>query len=169
MPNKQNIAIVLWVLLAANAWADTKQGAPSPFAAEGENQNGFLAKENDVLYVGRVAPTSQTKQWDLLLQTKKSYSCSNTHINAVTVVNSGHVTVNIDQAKPVLEPELCVTSFTPATLSIALPTLDRPLTLDIVNGHNDDRYKISLEANVASVNTVHARFTLFLFDNDRSQ
>lgn len=151
-------------IVVPGAWADnTPIKAPSAFTNPSEGWK-ILSEPPAGEYIGQIvpAPQTQSKDWNLVLRTKENYPCANAHVNALSVVNGDHLVVNIDQIKPVIQPNLCLNSLGPATYSLSMPSFNKPLTLDIVNGPNTDRYTVSLGNDGASVTTIRANFTVFL-------
>lgn len=129
----------------------------------------FSAEDQTPRYVGEIVRDHHVNRWDLFLRTQEEYRCLNMHINATQIINEENVSVRINKGRPVLQPTACIASSAPASYRLALPVGNKPLTLDILSGEKDDRYKISFETNVASVSTIHASFTIFLHSNDKSR
>jgi hypothetical protein len=164
MLNKYLLILAGLVLLASDGRAQDAQNHTAPPVLQNPKPGYSIADQAQ--YVGQLIKDPQASRWKLLLKTNENYPCSNAHINALSIVNDDKIIVHIDKIKPVIQPNFCVTSYAPAIFSLSLPTPNKPLTLDISNGHENDRYKISFKANVASVSTVRAAFTYFLDEND---
>jgi hypothetical protein len=157
-------------MLASAAWADSPLSPAAPPGFESPKPQPYSSKDADTIYVGQIVQNPQTGKnggWNLKLETADDSLCSNAHINAVSAVNGDHVTVDINKTRPILQPSVCMTNFAPATFWTSLPAFGKPLTLDIVNGENDDRYKITFATNGASVTTIHAGFTIFRLDDKK--
>lgn len=154
---------VLCVLPASSVSAEDAKAPQGPFVIQPPKSEPFSASDPAVKYIGHI--TQDGGKWNLRLQTRDEYRCSNAEINAVSVVKGDRVSINIDKRNPIKQPSLCIFSDQPATFVVSLPAFDKPLTLDIRDGNNQDRYKITLDTSGSSVNTVRAGFTFFLQDD----
>lgn len=168
MMNKSALVGLGMILLASSASGDNPPVLTPSLNFEIPKSDGYTLNDPNTLYIGEIDSSQQDgkKNWNLRLQTADDQLCANAHINAVSYVNGDHVTVSINKTKPLLQPSVCVTNFSPATFWTTLPAFGKPLTIDIVNGGKDDRYKVTLATNGGSVNVIHASFTILKLDSN---
>jgi len=177
---KSEFIAIGFVLLAINAWSNTwdtdqQQLFISPFRVETSKPDSFSSTDVNMVSASQVVLAPKSGKNDLRNfvphnlrpHTTEDFNCSNAHINALSIVDGDHVTVNIDKPKLLLQPSVCMTSFAPATFWATLPTFGKALKLDFVNNAHADRYSynVSLSTKGASENTIRASLVFHLQGN----
>ncbi|WP_298248430.1 hypothetical protein [uncultured Christiangramia sp.] len=104
--------------------------------------------------------TSEDPDLKLKLITEEIFPCINYSLITSQSIEKNELIIRMEK---ISSPRICLTAIGPATSYIDLPENIKELTF--INGQTIDKYSISINQEIISINRIESNFTKLLFDN----